>query len=154
VLKLIRILIAIATHYDYEIWQIDVKTAFLNGNMTRDVYMIQPEGFVNTQNYGEVCKLRKSTYGLKQASRSWILRFDEVICQFGFIKSEEEPCVYMKFSGSAKVFLMLYIDDILRRRNDISMILNVKTYMEKSISMKDLEQDSCILGIKIYKDRS
>jgi len=55
VLKLIRILIAIDTHCDYEIWQIKVKTAFLHGNITKDVYMIQPEGFVNTQNSGEVC---------------------------------------------------------------------------------------------------
>ena len=153
-LKSIRILLAIAAHYDYEIWQMDVKTAFLNGNLTEDVYMIQPEGFVDPQNSGKVCKLQKSIYGLKQASRSWNLRFDEVICQFGFIKSEEEPCVYKKFSGSAIVFLMLYVDDILLIGNDIPMLLSVKTYLEKSFSMKDLGEASYILGIKIYRDRS
>ena len=68
-LKSIRILLAIAAHYDYEIWQMDVKTAFLNGNLTEDVYMTQPEGF--TSGNGEkVCKLQRSIYGLKQASRS------------------------------------------------------------------------------------
>ena len=70
-LKSIRILLAIAAFYDYEIWQTDVKTAFLNGNLSEDVYMIQPEGFVDPKNATKICKLQKSIYGLKQASRSW-----------------------------------------------------------------------------------
>jgi len=69
-LKSIRILLAIAAYYDYEIWQMDVKTTFLNGNLSEDVYMIQPKGFVDQQNARKVCRLRKSIYGLKQASRS------------------------------------------------------------------------------------
>ena len=77
-LKSIRILLAIAAFYDYEIWQMDVKTAFLNGNLSENVYMIQPEGFVDPTNARKICKLWKSIYGLKQASRSWNLRFDEV----------------------------------------------------------------------------
>jgi len=153
-LKSIRILFAIAAHYDYEIWQKDVKTAFLNGNLTEDVYMIQSEGFVDPQNSRKVCKLQKSIYGLKQVSRSRNLHFDEVIRQFGFIKSEEEPCVYMKFSGSAKVFLMLYIDDILLIGNGIPMLLSVKAHLENSFSMKDLGEASFIRGIKICRDRS
>ena len=66
----------------------DVKIAFLNGNLTEDVYMMQPEGFVDPSNVGKICKLRKSIYGLKQASRSWNIRFDEVVKGFGFIKNE------------------------------------------------------------------
>ena len=73
--KSIRILLAIAAYYDYEIWQMDVKTAFLNGNLTEDVYMSQPEGFVDPENEGKICKLQRSIYGLKQASRSWNIRF-------------------------------------------------------------------------------
>ena len=69
-LKSIRILLAIATFYDYEIWQMDVKTAFLNGNLSEDVYMIQPEGFVDPTNARKIFELRKSIYGLKQASQS------------------------------------------------------------------------------------
>lgn len=69
-LKSIRILLAIAAYYDYEIWQMDIKTAFFNGNLSEDVYMIQHEGFVDQQNARKVCRLRKSIYGLKQASRS------------------------------------------------------------------------------------
>ena len=92
-LKSIRILLAIAAYYDYEIWQMDVKTAFLNGNLIEDVYMTQPEGFVHSENFGKVCKLQRSIYGLKQAYRSWNLRFDEAVKEFGFIKNEDEPCV-------------------------------------------------------------
>ena len=69
-LKSIRILLAIVAYYDYEIWQMDVKTAFLNGNLLEDVYMTQPEGFASPENSGKVCKLQRSIYGLKQASRS------------------------------------------------------------------------------------
>ena len=78
-LKSVRILLAIAAYFDYEIWQMDVKTAFLNGNLKEDVYMIQPEGFVIHKDAGKVCKLQKAIYGLKQASRSWNIRFDEVV---------------------------------------------------------------------------
>ena len=67
-LKSIQILQAIATYYDYEIWQMDVKIAFLNGNLSEDVYMTQPKGFVDQQNARKVCRLMKSIYGLKQAS--------------------------------------------------------------------------------------
>ena len=98
-LKSIRILIAIATFYDYEIWQMDVKTAFLNGKLTKDVFMTQPEGFTDPKYPNGVCKLHKSIYGLKQASRSWNLCFDEKIKEFGFLRSEDEPCVYVRFSG-------------------------------------------------------
>ena len=87
-LKSIRILLAIAAYYDYEIWQMDVKTAFLNGNLSEDVYKTQPEGFVDQQNARKVCRLMKSIYGLKQASRSWNLRFDEEVKSFGFSKNE------------------------------------------------------------------
>ena len=92
-LKSVRIILTIAAYFDYEIWQMDVKTAFLNGNLTEDVYMMQSEGFVDPINAGKICKLRKSIYGLKQASRSWNIHFDEVVKGFDFIKNEEEAYV-------------------------------------------------------------
>jgi hypothetical protein len=153
-LKSIRIILAIAAYYDYEIWQMDVKTAFLNGNLEEDVYMIQPEGFIDPKNAGKICKLQKSIYWLKQASRSWNIHFDEVVKGFGFRQNEEEPCVYKKESGSAVVFLILYVDDILLIGNDIPMLQSVKTSLNKSFSMKDLGEAAYILGIKIYRDRS
>ena len=153
-LKSIRILIAIAAYHDYEIWQMDVKIVFLNGNLLEDVYMTQPEGFVQPKNSGKVCKLQRSIYGLKHASRSWNLRFDESVKGFGFVKNEDEPCVYKKISGSAIVFLVLYVDDILLIGNDIPTLQNVKSWLGKCFLMKDLDKVAYILGIKIYRDRS
>ena len=132
----------------------DVKMAFLNGKFSEDVYMIQPEGFFDPKNARKISKLQKFIYGLKQASRSWNLRFDEVFKGFGFIKNEEEPCVYKKASGSALVFLVLYVDDILLIGNNIQMLETVKSSLRKSFSMKDLGEAVYILGIKIYRDRS
>ena len=82
-LKSIRILLSIATHYDYEIWQIDVKTTFLNGNLEEKIYMIQPESFIAMNQEHMECKLKMSIYGLKQASRSWNIIFDQAIKSFG-----------------------------------------------------------------------
>ena len=98
-LKSVQIILAITAHFDYEIWQMDVKTAFRNGNLIEDVYMMHPEGFVDPTNARKICKLRKSIYGLKQASRSWNIHFDKVVKGSGFIKNEEEACVYKKESG-------------------------------------------------------
>ena len=153
-LKSIRILIAIAAYHDYEIWQMDVKTAFLNGNLLEDVYMTQLEGFLQPKNSGKVCKLQRSIYGLKQASWSWNLHFDESVKGFGFVKNEYEPCVYKKISGSAIVFLVLFVDDILHIGNDIPTLQNVKSWLGKCFSMKDLGEAAYILWIKIYRDRS
>jgi hypothetical protein len=132
----------------------DVKMTFLNGNLIEDVYMTQHEGFVDHKWAGEICKLQKSIYGLKQAPRSRNLHFDEVIKGFVFIKNIEEPCVYKKVSGSAIVFLVLYVDDILPIRNDIPMMEVVKSSLRKSFSMKDLGEVAYILGITIYRYRS
>ncbi|GKA98886.1 retrotransposon protein, putative, ty1-copia subclass [Tanacetum coccineum] len=83
-IRAIRILIAIAAFYDYEIWQMDVKTAFLNGYLNEEVYMEQPEGFVSQKFLNRVCKLKRSIYGLKKASRQWNKRFNDEIKKFGF----------------------------------------------------------------------
>ena len=83
-LKSIRILLSIAAHYDYEIWKMDVKTAFLNGNLDKEIYMMQPKGFITKNQEHMVCKLKRSIYGLNQASRSWNIRFDQAIKSFGF----------------------------------------------------------------------
>ena len=131
-LKSVRIILAIDAYFDYEIWQMDVKIAFLNGNLTENVYMMLPEGFVDPSNARKICKLRKSIYGLKQACRSWNICFDEVVKGFGFIKNEEEACVYKKKSGSSVAFLILYVDDILLIGNNIPMLESVKTSLKNS----------------------
>jgi hypothetical protein len=115
--------------------------------------MTQPEGFVDQQNARKVCRLMKSICGLKQASRSWNLRFDEEVNSFGFSKIKEAS-VYKKVSGSTLVFLVLYVDNILLIGNNIPLMEDVKASLRKSFSMKDLGEASYILGIKIYIDRS
>ena len=116
--------------------------------------MTQPEGFVIPKNVGKVCKLQRSIYGLKRESRRCNLHFDEAIKVFGFIKNEDEPCVYKKVSGSTIVFLVLNVDDILLIGNDIPALKNVKSWLGSCFSMKDLGEAAYILGIKIYRDIS
>ena len=99
-------MLAIAAFYDYEIWQMDVKTAFLSGHLKEELYMIQPEGFVDPKNANKVCKLQQSIYGLVQASRSWNKRFDSVIKAFGFVQTFGEACIYKKVSGSTTTILI------------------------------------------------
>nr|GEW44755.1 hypothetical protein [Tanacetum cinerariifolium] len=118
------------------------------------VYMEQPKGFVNSKYPNRVCKLKRSIYGLKQASRQWNKRFDDKIKKFGFIQNRDEPCVYLKASGSNINFLILYVDDILIMGNNITMLQDVKSYLGRCFAMKDLGKAAYILGIKIYRDRS
>ena len=125
-IKSIRILLSIATYYDYEIWQMDVKTAFLNGYLEENIYMMQPDGFITKGQGHMVCKLHKSIYGLKQASRSWNKHFDQVIKSFGFDQNEKEPCVYGKMQDDVVVFLLLCVDDILLIGNDFELLSKVK----------------------------
>ena len=93
-------------------------------------------------------KLQRSIYGLKQASRSWNLYFDEAVKEFGFIKNEDEPCVYKKVSGSTIVFLVLYVDDILLIGNDIPILQNVKSWLGNCFSMKNLGEAAYILDLR------
>ena len=152
--KSIRILLAIAAYNDYEIWQMDVKTTFLNGSLEEDVYMTQTEGFVIPNEARRICKLDKSIYGLRQASRRWNIHFDQTVKEFGFIQNEDESCVYKKVSGSHVVFLVLYVDDILLIGNDIPSLQAVKTWLKENFSMTNLGEATYILGIRIYRDRS
>nr|GEY34252.1 zinc finger, CCHC-type [Tanacetum cinerariifolium]GEY34253.1 zinc finger, CCHC-type [Tanacetum cinerariifolium] len=107
-IRAIRILISIAAYYDNKIWQIDIKTTFLNGYLDEDIYMVQPEDFVDPNHPKKVFKLQRSIYGLKQASKSWNKRFDGEIKKFGFDQNLDESCVYQKASGSNVTFLILY----------------------------------------------
>ena len=111
--KSIQILLSIAAHFNYEIWKMDLKTAFLNGHLEECIYMMQPDGFIEKGQEHMLCKLKRSIYGLKQASRSWNTRFDQAIKSYSFDKCPSESCVYKKCDGSVVVFLVLYVDDIL-----------------------------------------
>ena len=88
--------------------------------------MVQLEGFIAKGQEKKVCKLQKSIYELKQASRSWNLKFDQSVKSFGFLQSPDEPCVYKKSSGNVVVFLVLYVDNILLIGNDVGYYLQLK----------------------------
>ncbi|KAL0445778.1 UNVERIFIED_CONTAM: Retrovirus-related Pol polyprotein from transposon RE2 [Sesamum latifolium] len=152
--KSIRILLVIAAWYDYEIWQMDMKTAFLNGFVEEEIFMDQPEGFTAVGEEQKVCRLRRSIYGLKQASQSWNTRFDEVIRGYDFIKNDYDPCIYKKISGSSVAYLVLYVDDILLIGNDVKILGDIKAWLSTQFSMKKMGEASYILCIKIYRDRS
>ncbi|GJY29152.1 retrotransposon protein, putative, ty1-copia subclass [Tanacetum coccineum] len=127
-IRAIRILISIAVFYDYEIWQMDVKTAFLNDYLDEDIYMVQPEGFVDPKHPRKVCKLQRSIYGLKQASRSWNKRFDEEIKSLQSVKEYREKCFAMKDLGEAAFILGI---KIYRDRSKRLIGLSKNAYMDK-----------------------
>ena len=97
-------MLAISTFY--EILQMDVKTAFLNGFIKEELHMMQPEGFVNPKDANKMCKLQRSIYGLVQASQSWNIRFDKLIKAYSFIQTCGEACIYNKVSWSTTAFLI------------------------------------------------
>ena len=101
-----------------------------------------------------MCKLKRSIYGLKQALRSWNIFFDNEIKEFSFIRNSDKPCIYNKVSGSARAFLILYLDDILLIGNDIGMLMSIKLWLSNKFSIKDLRDVTYILGIRIYRDRA
>ena len=126
----------------------NVKTTFLNGYLDEDIYIEQSLDFTSDDGDHRVCKLQRSIYELKQASRSWNLYFDDAIKSFNFIKNEKKICVYKRINESAIIFFILYIDDILLIKNDISMLTTVKRWLSKKFSMKDLGEHSIFLELR------
>ena len=150
----LRIIMALVAHFDFDLHQMDVKTTFLNGNLEEEVYMKQPKGFSSSEGEHLVCKLKKSIYGLKQASRQWYLKFHEVITSFGFEENIMDQCIYQKVSGSKICFLVLYVDDILLATNDKGLLYEVKQFLSKNFDMKDMGEAFYVIGIKIHRERS
>ena len=104
--------------------------------------MQQPEGFVAGRKDNLVCKLQKAIYGLKQASRSWNICFDQSVKSFGFTQNLDDPSVYKKSQGKVVAFLVLYVDDILLIGNDVCMLSTVKVWLTNTFDMKDLGESS------------
>ena len=100
--------------------------------------MSQLDGFIIQGQKQKVCKLNRSIYGLKQASRSWNIRFDMMVISYGFDRNVDEPCVYKKINKGKEAFLVLYVDDILLIGNDVGYLTDVKTWLAVQFQMKDL----------------
>ncbi|GJY66167.1 zinc finger, CCHC-type containing protein [Tanacetum coccineum] len=149
----IRLLLALAAIHNLVIHQMDVKTAFLNGDLDEEVYMKQPEGFVMPGNEHKVCKLVKSLYGLKQAPKQWHQKFDEVVLSSGFHLNQSDKCVYSKFDNSGKgVIICLYVDDMLIFGTDQNQVDKTKKFLSSRFSMKDMGEADVVLGIKIKRE--
>ncbi|KAJ9556796.1 LOW QUALITY PROTEIN: hypothetical protein OSB04_011410 [Centaurea solstitialis] len=150
----IRLVLAIAAIRNLQIHQMDVKTAFLNGELDEEIYMEQPEGFVAKGKENKVCKLVKSLYGLKQAPKQLHQKFDQAMLESGFKISERDKCVYMKDTAHGYVILCLYVDDMLIIDSDDKMIKSTKDMLKSKFDMKDMGLADVILGIKITRTQN
>ncbi|GJR21607.1 zinc finger, CCHC-type containing protein [Tanacetum coccineum] len=142
----IRMLIAMASIHNLIIHQMDVKTAFLNGDLDEEVYMNQPQGFIMPDNENKVCKLIKSLYALKQAPKQWHQKFDEVVLSNGYLLIQADKCIYSKFDESGKrVIICLYVDEMLIFGTDQVQVDLTKEFLSSRFSMKDMGEADVIL---------
>ena len=160
----LRAILAIAAAAVYEIHQIstmttllahmDVKTAFLNGDLDEDIYMQQPDGYraVGAQ-ADHVWKLNRSLYGLKQAGRAWNKKMDAALVELGYKPLHSDSCVYVKQDGDSVMYLLVYVDDLLLVTNDTAQLTAIKAALSRRFDMKDMGEAHFILGVQITRDR-
>ena len=150
----IRILLALVAQFDMELVQMDVKTAFLHGDLEEEIYITQPDGFKVAGKENWVCKLNKSLYGLKQSPRQWYKRFDQFMIGQNYTRSNFDHCVYFrKLQDGSFIYLLLYVDDMLIASRNQGEICKLKAQLSKEFEMKDLGEAKKILGMEIARDR-
>jgi len=154
-LDTVRILLSVAAVEDLDIMHFDVKTAFLHGQLEEDIFMQQPEGFVKGK--GMVCKLKKSLYGLKQASRSWNKTFTDFLLKFDLKPLKKDSCVFVRHgagtkSGSTALIVALYVDDGLVLCNNLTIIDDVMRHLKSKFEITVMDP-KCFIGLQIYRDR-
>jgi transposase InsO family protein len=150
----LRTLLAVVAAEDLELHQMDVKTAFLNGDLTEDIYMQQPPGFAAAGQEDLVCKLNRSLYGLKQAGRSWYKKIDSALVGLDFFAFPADNCIYVQRTDEDTVYLLLYVDDLLLACRSLSKLTAVKEQLSSLFSMKDMGEAQYILGLQITRDRA
>jgi hypothetical protein len=149
----VRLLISLAAHHSWKIYQLDVKSAFLYGVLEEEVYVEQPEGFISQGEENKVYRLKKALYGLKQAPRAWNARIDHYLQQNGFIKCLYEHSVYMKTDDKGDfLILCLYMDDLLFIGSSEKMFVEFKQSMFKEFEMIDIGLMSYFLGIEVKQE--
>jgi len=147
----IRVVVAMAAHYGWFVHQLDIKTAFLNGDLQEEVYVIQPLGFVLTGQEHMVCKLRKALYGLKQAPRAWYAKIDAFLTSQGFTNSPTESTLYIKSDGGDILVIILYVDDMLLTGTDADQISAFKSELRSTFEMSDMGMLHHYLGIQFIQ---
>ncbi|CAM8914090.1 unnamed protein product [Rhodiola kirilowii] len=151
--KTIRIMLSLVAVYDLELEQMDVKKAFLHGELDEEIYMDQPVGFVDNRYPEHVCYLKKSLYGLKQSPRLWYIRFDTYVLSLGFVRSEFDTYFYFADLQNEPIYLLLYVDDILLISKYAAKIVKLKNDLSREFDLKDLGKARKILGMIIERDR-
>lgn len=151
-LATIRIFLAICLQKSFFIEQLDVKTAFLNGNLKEDVYLKIPEGFQAPE--GHIFKLNKSLYGLKQSPRCWNQRFNEFVETLGFVRSKSDACLYvLRINEHEMIYLLLYVDDILIAAANMKTLRFIINHLKNEFKMKEMGVVNNFLNIQIKYDR-
>lgn len=147
----LRYLLALAVKYDLDICQMDAVSAFLQGDVEEEIYMKQPPLYESSE---KVCRLKKSLYGLKQASRQWNKKLDSTLKEMGLSQTKLDPCIYYKIEDDRNmIFMAIYVDDILIFTNNQNMKSHVKAELHKKFKMKDLGDLCYCIGIHIERDR-
>jgi len=136
-ISLIQVLITLASIYNLFIHQMDVKTAFLNGDLEEEIYMLQPEGCIVPGQKNKVCKLKRSLYGLKQAPKQWHEKFDQVVLSDGFSLDSVDKCVYTKSINNGYVIISLYVDNMLVFGTNMNVVYSTKHFLASKFYMKD-----------------
>lgn len=155
-LTTIRIVLAMCATLDLHLEQLDVKTAFLHGDLEEEIYMLQPEGFAEKGKENLVCRLIKSLYGLKQAPRCWYKRFDSFIMSLEYNRLSADHCTYYKRfeDDNDFIILLLYVDDMLIAGPNKGRIQELKAQLAREFEMKDLGPANKILGMQIHRDKN
>ncbi|KAL2241232.1 UNVERIFIED_CONTAM: Retrovirus-related Pol polyprotein from transposon RE1 [Sesamum indicum] len=145
----VRLFLAIASSFGWALHQIDINNAFLHGYLNEDIYMLPPDGYSVPQ--GQVCKLKRSLYGLKQASRQWNHEFTTKLLAYGFVQSHNDHCLFSKSIESEVIFLLVYVDDVLISSSAEALIQPVKDYLHGLFTIKDLGHAKYFLGLEIAR---
>jgi hypothetical protein len=148
----VRVILSVAAAKNWPLHQLDVNNAFLHGDLHEDVYMHLPPGF-RRQGEPLVCKLNKSLYGLKQASRNWYSKFSEVLIDFGFTHSTADPSLFCLNREFGSVYLLLYVDDIVLTGSDLRLMNLVKDLLHNHFKIKDLGRLKYFLGIEVARSK-
>ncbi|QRV89310.1 Retrovirus-related Pol polyprotein from transposon TNT 1-94 [Ceratobasidium sp. AG-Ba] len=148
----LRTLLSIVAALELELLQIDVKTAFLHGELDEEIYMEQPEGFVEGR--GQVWELRKAIYGLKQAARAFYLRLKSILEQMGFKRCETDHAVFYRRDGEELAIILAHVDDMLLAGTSLSFLEMIKADLAKHLEIVDLGEAKMFVGIEIERNRS
>ena len=146
-LPTVRVMLAVANQFGYQVFQMDVKTAFLYGDIKEDVYLHPPEGYKVPE--GKVLKLKKSLYGLKKSPHYWNCKFNEVMIENGYKRSKADYCLYVKLSKGKRTYLLLYVDDIIMFGDEVE---DLRKKLKSRFQMKDLGKVRKYLGLEIEQD--